>query len=89
VRELPIKVKTKKGEDAEALLMIPDTVQEMVGIMGQKYVLETMTNAYIAREKRRLISGWKPREKILKIKESSLSPEQRQALVSAGLIASK
>lgn len=86
MRELSLKLVTKKGESKELALIIPETIPEMVNVLGAKFVLDTVTREYIRREKRRFISGWKPREKILKIRAKDLSVEQTRALIKLGLM---
>lgn len=81
-----ITVTKKNGEVVNATLLIPETVPEMVKVMSDRYVIDTMVKAYVAREKRRLISGAKPRERIVKIRTSKLTPEQKAALIQAGLL---
>lgn len=86
MKELNVVAKTKKGEMKEGTVLVPESLSEMIAIVGEKETYEGALERYMRRAKRDLCRTGKPRRKLLKIDLGGLSEHQRAALQSAGLL---
>jgi len=70
----------------EGVIVIPETLGELVTLVGEKVVYHAALSAYLIKAKRRLASGAKARRKLLHVDLDSVTPEIRAGLIGLGLI---
>lgn len=86
IKPVQVTVTSKKGEVKEGTIMVPETLSELLDLVGERAVFSAALASYLVKSKRRLASGSKPRRKLLKLDLGSLSAEQKVALMNAGLL---
>ncbi len=86
MRSYDVQVKAKDGTMKSGTIMVPESLNELVTLVGEKVVYHRALAVYMAQAKRRIASGARPKRKLLHIDLGSLSPEGRAALVVAGVL---
>lgn len=87
IKPVKVTVTSKKGEIKEGTIMVPESLAELVDLIGEKAVFKAALATYVVKSKRRLASDSKPRRKLLKLDLGKITAEQRLALITFGLIA--
>lgn len=82
-------IEKKSGEEKVGDVMLPTTLNEAASILNEKKLLNFARTTLIARARRHLASGAKPRNKLLHIRVNEISEEQKRHLIAAGLLKSE
>jgi len=83
MKTLTLKVTRKDGQEFEANVLDPENLMEVVKLYGEDRPFKLARDEYIAKQKKKLISG---RSRRLSLRIEDLSPEQTEALRKAGLL---
>lgn len=86
MKEIEVKVLAKDGAEKTGRVLVPETLDELVTVMGERKVFHAALTQYMSKSKRRIATGSKPRSRRLTLRMADLSAQQKAHLKAAGLL---